>query len=111
MNVDYRGYANLDAGVFGKQVATYYFQGSVVQKTSQTQLQGPTTGDYLRRDTLGLESVVWAPCSSGSRSLIIKSQVLVSKQAAADADSEGLMTVDSVDGSVQTVFNLQWKKC
>lgn len=106
-DVDYRGYASLDRGVTGVQQAAYYFQGESQTGTLQTTLRGPVDKDFHIRDSLALSALVWAPCGA-KRSLNINSQIRLDSHS---RSATGLLTTDSIDGSVQTIYNLKWKRC
>ncbi len=106
MTVDYRGYAQLDPGSWGMQRSFYYFQGSLRQAPLRTRITGPFNDDYMIRDRLGLESVIWSPCGA-SRAVNIDSSVQVSARRGAQA----LMTIDSIDGEVRHIYGIQWRQC
>ncbi len=106
-DVDYRGYASLERGVTGIQQASYYFQGEVKTGTLSTTLRGPLDKDFLIRDSLALTALVWAPCGA-KRALNINSQIRLDSNS---RHATGLLTTDSIDGSVKTIYNLQWKRC
>lgn len=104
---DYRGYANLDRGVTGMQVASYYFQGQGSTGTFNSVLNGAYNNNYQFRDQIGLNAVSWSPCGS-ARALNVKTEVRLQARSAA---ARGSMTVDSVDGQVAQVYGLQWRRC
>ena len=106
-DVDYRGYASLERGVTGLQQAAYYFQGESQTGTLKTTLRGPVEKDFHIRDSLALSSLVWAPCGA-KRALNINSQIRLESHS---RHAVGLLTTDSVDGSVRTIYNLKWKRC
>lgn len=104
---DYRGYANLDRGVQGMQVASYYFQGQGGTGTFSSVVNGAYNDSYQFRDTIGLNAVAWSPCGA-ARALNVKTEV---RLQARNAMARGSMTVDSVDGQVAQVYGLQWRRC
>jgi hypothetical protein len=108
-SVDYRGFAQLDQGIHGTQKSTYYFQGNLQQASTQLNLAGPFSEDYLRRDILGLTNIVWSKCGE-TRALNVNAQVRLTKAGGA-ATAGGQMTVDTIDGAVLQVWHLLWKKC
>lgn len=107
-DIDYRGYAYLERGVSGLQKATYYFQGQRQSANKGTQFFGPFEGDYHARDTVGLGANIWSPCGA-RRALNINTQVRLENSQ--DSLAKGLLTTDSIDGTFETKFSLQWKKC
>jgi hypothetical protein len=108
---DYRGYAQLDAGVTGLQKSTYYFSGSTSQATLQTPFKGPENGqDYTITNKLENSSLVWSPC--GEEGLLnINAQVQVNTQPGASSTAAGQLTVDSVDTKVTQIYSVQWRPC
>ncbi|MEZ4743006.1 MAG: DUF4360 domain-containing protein [Bdellovibrionota bacterium] len=107
MDVDYVGFADLDRGTWGKETSTYYFQGSRNGKaTLSTKLRGPMSDDYQISDRLGLEALVWSPCGV-NRALNIKTSI----QTMAKRGKSALMTLDSIDGEVQQIYGIKWKRC
>jgi hypothetical protein len=109
--VDYRGYAQLPAGVSAEQKSIYYFQGELQQVSSGTKLTGPVSKDYLTRDTLAWASYAWAPCGE-VRPVNINAQVrLFSTNGAATPLPAAQITTDSIDGKIQFVFGTFWRLC
>lgn len=105
--MDYRGFYSLGAGATGSQQATYYFQGNLQQASLRSNFVGPTQGNYLFSDTLGLNALVWAPC--GARvGVNINTSLLAQVN---NPSTYAYLTTDSADGSVKTTFALQWQKC
>jgi len=101
---DYAGFAHLDASVRGTQRSRYWFFGAMPKFEST--LVGPFHDDYFRRDTLGLEAVVWSACGA-IEPLHIKSSVDILPPTA----SGSTMSVTSTDLRVKQIFGLQWRKC
>jgi hypothetical protein len=108
-NVDYRGFINLEPGVWGVQQSAYYFQGEFRTARLHTTLYGPSVSDYQIRDSLGLDALVWAPCGA-HRALNINSAARV-VNGSGDLDARGLLTTDSIDGKVTHIYGLQWRRC
>ena len=107
-SVDYRGYVSLDRKVKALQKSSYYFQGSRDTASLTTNASGPIDDDYLITDTLGLSALVWKPCGV-DRAININSQVRVNNYR--NRRGSGLMTIDSIDGIVEHVFGISWKRC
>lgn len=105
MDIDYRGFAQLDAGTFGEQVSEYYFQGRR-GPAFMTQLRGPYNSDYIASDNIPVQDMVWSPCGE-DRAMNIKTQV----RANAMGSRRALMTVDSIDGELRQIYHLQWRRC
>lgn len=107
LDVDYRGFVQLDAGATAEQKSAYYFQGDFRTASLATVMRGPLTKDYQIRDSLGLEALVWSPCGA-SRSLNINTQV---RTAALSRSARGLITIDSIDGELTHVYGIRWRRC
>jgi hypothetical protein len=107
MTADYRGFAELEKGVVGTQSSLYYFQGNMGPRF-RTQILGPFSDNYFRRDMLGQQATVWSPCGE-SRALNIKTEASVSTLM--NPRGSGMMTVDTVDLAVQQTYGLVWKRC
>ena len=77
------------------------------QATFTTEFKGPYEADFVKRDELGVGTVVWSPC--GEESLLsINTQVRVSPVG---TDSRNLIAVDSTDLKLTQIYGLQWQKC
>ncbi|KAL9096063.1 MAG: hypothetical protein Q9165_001585 [Trypethelium subeluteriae] len=106
-SADYRGFAELDAGVNGTQQSTYYFSGQTAQVSTQSNFVGPMDGDYLVHDQAQSISTIWSPCGANG-ALNINSQVRV---AGSKSTLNGLMTTDSVDTKFTQIVYFNWQTC
>jgi hypothetical protein len=106
IDVDYRGFVQLDPGTTGLQKTNYYFQGQSFGPSLQSSFRGPVAKDYHIRDSLGIDAVVWSPCGM-TRALNLNTQVRVT----ASGGRRALMTTDSIDGELTHVYGLRWRKC
>ncbi|XMA16599.1 hypothetical protein WAI453_009390 [Rhynchosporium graminicola] len=107
LSTEFRGYADLQAGISGVQQATYYFSGSSAQASISTNFKGPTNGDYAISDAIPFTSTIWSPCGA-ALPLNINSQV---RLTSSKSGASGLLTQDSIDGKVSYVVGVQWQKC
>ena len=104
--VDYRGYAHLGKGARGAVGASYYFAGLPGSSTQSHVIYGATDGDYEFDDRAGL--VTWAQCRTA-----IGLNINTSLRAYAGSDRSylNLLTMDSTDVSLGTVYHLIFKRC
>lgn len=106
--VDYRGYISAQPGVLGTHQALYYFQGSGQTARLRTNIPGPVDRNYQVSDRFDLQTSVWSPCGA-TRALNLNSEVRLENTR--NPYGAGLMTLDSVDGSVAMVYGMQWRRC
>jgi hypothetical protein len=104
---DYRGYVQLAAGQRATQKAIYYFQGETTQASAEANFAGPVARDYLVRDTIPLNTVVWSDCGV-VRPVNINAQVRIDNT---NPQASGQITTDSIDGKVRHILGLQWRRC
>jgi len=104
--VDYRGYAHLGRGALGAVEASYYFAGLPGSSRQVHQIHGATDGDYEYNDRAAL--VTWAQCRTA-----IGLNINTSLRAYSGSDRSylNLLTMDSTDVSLGTVYHLIFKKC
>lgn len=106
---DYRGYAYLASGASSEEKANYYFQGQPQTATASHDFAGPMDDNWQATDTTGIASLVWAPCGA-TRDLNINTQLHVSASPS-DPTATSFMTMDSTDGSLTTIYHLDWEQC
>jgi hypothetical protein len=107
MQVDYRGYVSLDAGINAQMKSVFYWQGSVIQTSSVQRFAGPVSKDYTTRDTTSFESKIWSDCKQ-QVPFNINTQVSIDK---AGNNGRGQMTADALDGKVTYDLKLLWQRC
>jgi hypothetical protein len=108
-SLSYTGYAVLEPGVVGQQMANYYFQGlpAPVGDTNRTELRGPYDAPYLFQDDVQLASRVWSPCGV-ARDLIVMTRVLVQS---ATPGRFGYINLSALDGSGKLQLKLSSRTC
>lgn len=107
---DYRGYARLERGASATQTAFYYFQGESQTSRSRHNFSGPIDGDWQRTDSVGVSSLSFLPCGE-KRYLNVNTELRVSGGWSNTKKSTSLITMDSTDGNLDTVYRVAWKKC
>ncbi|MFI9082248.1 DUF4360 domain-containing protein [Streptomyces sioyaensis] len=109
-SANYRGYASLAAGAWGKEQANYYFQGQSQTASIPHPFYGPMDSNWQANDATPIGSIVYAPCGA-TRDLAINTQLNVSAGTSNPATTTSLMTMDSTDASLTTTYHLSWQRC
>ncbi|MFF7234356.1 DUF4360 domain-containing protein [Streptomyces sioyaensis] len=109
-SADYRGYASLAAGAWGKEQANYYFQGQSQTASIPHPFHGPMNDNWQASDATPVGSIVYAPCGA-TRDLAINTQLNVGAGTSNPATTTSLMTMDSTDASLTTTYHLGWRRC
>lgn len=104
--VTYRGFLQLESQATGLQKASYYFAGDPATAEVQRGFRGPVVDNFTV--THQAESYVWAPCGT-TRNININSEIRVASRAPHAPTS--IVTMDSTDASVSTVYQFSWKRC
>ncbi len=111
---NYRGYMDLDANIQADHTTSYFFQGTGETGKFVASARGPLSKDFVYTDKVGLTSVyipdVWSPCNA-DRALTINPAISLRKLGGAASDAEGLITNDTVDGEINQVFGLKYRRC
>lgn len=107
---DYRGYAHLEAGSSGYEAAGYYFQGEPQTTHIQHYLSSPRDGDWQTTDMVGIASLTFLPCGE-YRYLNINTELRVSAGTSDVHHTTSLVTMDSTDSSITTIYHLAWRRC
>ncbi|MET9603385.1 DUF4360 domain-containing protein [Streptomyces sp. NPDC006459] len=106
---DYRGFAHLERGATALQRANYYFAGMSGNTAVDHRLSGPMNNNWQHSDNAAAESLVYAPCGA-DRLLNINTELRV-KSNSADPSATSFISMDSTDGSVNTLYHFAWKRC
>ncbi|GAA2649699.1 DUF4360 domain-containing protein [Paractinoplanes durhamensis] len=106
---DYRGYLNLAPGAWALQQANYYFQGYSQTARARHNFNSGNNGDWQTTDLVGLESYSWAPCGE-KRYLNINTELRVGT-GSSNGQTLNLITMDSTDTAIGTIYHLAWKRC
>lgn len=108
--IDYRGYARLERGASATQTAYYYFQGEPQTSRIRHNFTGPADGDWQRTDQVGIGSLSFLPCGE-QRYLNVNTELRVNAGWSDRKATTSLLTMDSTDGNLDTVYHVAWKKC
>ncbi|MET7391232.1 DUF4360 domain-containing protein [Streptomyces sp. NPDC005529] len=109
VQADYRGYAFLQPGASALERASYYFQGMPQTAFRSHQLSGSYDDNWQTSDQTDYADLVWAPCGE-KRNFNINTELRVNGGTSSPSRMS-FMTMDSTDGSVNTVYHLAWKEC
>jgi hypothetical protein len=107
---DFRGYAQLAKGATGQERANYYFQGSPETLYTTHPFKGPYDNDWAATDSLDVASLVFKPCGE-ERNLNVNTELKLSAGTSDPKKTPSLMSMDSTDGSISTVYHFAWKTC
>lgn len=104
--VDYRGYAHLGNAARGTLSASYYYAG-LPQTYQQTHtVYGPRDGDYEFTDQSA--AVAYAPCHFNAT---LNVNTAVKAYVGSDRTYLNLLTMDSTDVDMSTVYHLAFRQC
>lgn len=107
LEINYRGFADIPAGGYARLGVNYFLSGGRSVYPRPQEIYGAFTGEYVKNDRLGIESVIWSPCGKDVI-LNANSNVYVRTNGRGD---QAMATVDSVDGKVEVKYQIQWKSC
>lgn len=105
--VDYRGYGLVQRGAVASQRANYYFQGMTESTYVNHPISAPLDDNWIASDNVPIAAMVWRPCGE-RRNLNINTELRVSKGSSTQAS---FVTMDSVDGSIETTYHFAWRAC
>ncbi|GLH95872.1 DUF4360 domain-containing protein [Phytohabitans aurantiacus] len=107
---DYRGFASLATGATATQSARYYFQGMSQTAFVNHPFRGPFEDNWFASDQTDIASLVYHPCGA-MRNLNINTELRVSAGTSNTATTTSFLSMDSTDGSIQTVYHFNWQHC
>lgn len=108
--VDYRGYAYLEAGATGIEKASYYFQGMSQTTAVSHAFVGPVDDNWATTDTADLIAASYLPCGE-QRNLNINTELRVNGGTSDTSSTTSLMTMDSTDTAISTMYHFSWMEC
>ena len=104
--VDYRGYAHLGRGARGLLAASYYYAGVSGTYRQNHSLYGSVDNDYEFLDQAPV--VAYAPCRFHT-TLNINTSLNVYRGT--DPSFFNLLTMDSTDVNMSTIYHLSFRQC
>ena len=104
--MDYRGFNALPAGGSSRLNVEYFFAGQKGPVSSRL-FRGYLNQDYLVRDTVGAQTLVWSACGAQTN-LRINSSIMAMTNSRGD---QTMATVDSADIKSGLLYHIQWKRC
>ena len=104
--VVYRGYAHLGKGARGALAASYYFSGLSGTNRQYHSLYGPVDNNYEFNDQTPV--VAYAPCRFHA-TLNINTALNVYRGS--DPSFFNLLTMDSTDVNMSTLYQLTFRQC
>ncbi|MGK5680266.1 DUF4360 domain-containing protein [Actinoplanes sp. URMC 104] len=107
---DYRGFAHLERGASASETANYYFQGERQSTRIRHDFSGPFDGNWQRTDSVGISSLAFLPCGE-QRYLNVNTELRVNAGSSNTKKTTSMLTMDSTDGRIDTVYHVAWKKC
>ena len=107
---DYRGFGHLERGATGTERANYYFQGMSQTAYKSHTWKGPFSDDWQATDTVEVSAIVYHPCGE-KRNLNINTELRVNAGTSDPKTTTSFMSMDSTDGSIETIYRFAWKRC
>nr|WP_203776840.1 DUF4360 domain-containing protein [Actinoplanes nipponensis] len=108
-SANYRGYARLASGARGLEAANYYFQGHSQTTRLRHDFWGPMDSDWQTTDTVGIASLSFLPCGE-RRYLNINTELRVNGGSSRPRNTS-IMSMDSTDAAINTVYRVAWRHC
>lgn len=103
--IDYRGYNNVPSGASSDFNVEYFFAGTRGPSFRRT-FRGPLDDDYLIRNQLTAQSIVWSACGAD-----VNLRTNSSIRVTTTLGKQAMATVDSEDVSAAIIYQLQWRPC
>jgi hypothetical protein len=107
---DYRGFASLAPGAWSMLKANYYFQGFSQTEYRTHRFDAPYDDNWQATDSTEIPVLIYRPCGD-QRLLNINTELRVNKGTSDTTTTTSLMTMDSTDGSMDTIYHFHWKSC
>jgi opacity protein-like surface antigen len=109
-STQYRGFAHLENGAYGSESANYYFQGDPQSTKIKHNFSGPLDSDWQTNDEVGVAALSFLRCGE-RRYLNINTELRVAAGSSNRWTTTSLLTMDSTDGNLDTIYHVAWKRC
>jgi hypothetical protein len=107
---DYRGYASLAKGATAKLTTSVYFQGLSETLRATHNFKGALDDLWQETDTVEVAALVYQPCGE-KRLLNVNTDLRAALGTSDPKKTTSLITMDSTDGSVTTLYHFAWLSC
>lgn len=124
VSADYRGFAYADPGTVAVHQALYSFDGSKPRNERPgyqnggsysfrvQEFRGPYNDNYYIRHDLDPRVAPWAPCNDLEAQTLFITTYLMARNMNLSSLVEAQITLDSIDGQVQSQkYKMAWKQC
>jgi hypothetical protein len=112
ISVAARGYIHLDEGVTGQQMIRFGAIGRGEKEKSVMALRGAMEQDYTHAADIGVSEISWHGCKNNNhdrvKDFFIGTSINLQSRT---PNARGVLTVDSVDGNAELVYDLVWRRC
>lgn len=106
---DFRGFANIARGATALERANYYFQGNT-QTAFREHSFGAMSDDWQTTDVTDVAQLVWHPCGA-LRNFNINTELRVNVGTSDPKKTTSFISMDSTDGSIDTIYHFNWGRC
>lgn len=124
VSADYRGFAYAEQGATVIHQALYSFDGSKPGNERPgyenngkysfraQEFRGPYNNNYTIHQEIDPRMAPWAPCNSSDQQTLFLTTYLMARNLNLSSSIQAQITLDSIDGSVQSQrYQLLWKRC
>jgi len=124
VSADYRGFANVEGGSVVTHQAIYSFDGSRPPNERPgpfngrghalniESFRGPFQDNYYIHNDIDPRKAIWSPCGEAGTQTLFISTFLTARSMNQNSPSSAMITLDSIDGLVQSQkFQFAWKAC
>lgn len=124
VSADYRGFAYVEPGTMAVHQALYSFDGSKPRNERpgyqdggsysfrQQEFRGPHNDNYNIHHEIDPRVAAWAPCRNESTQTLFLTTYLMARNLNLSSQVNAQITLDSIDGLVQSQkYRFAWKRC